>query len=63
MNPTALLKKFACTDLTAEEEAELIRELSKAYQMDEAAATDSEVQRIAEKVRTLLDAGSKPKGV
>jgi hypothetical protein len=62
MNPTALLKKFAFTDLTAEEEAELIRELSRAYQIDEAAATDGDVHRIAEKVRTLLDEGSKPKG-
>jgi hypothetical protein len=54
MNPAALLKKFGIADLTPEEEAELSRELSAAYHMDEAAATSRDVQRIAEKVRARL---------
>jgi hypothetical protein len=54
MNPAALLKKFGIDDLTPEEEAELSRELSAAYHMDEAAATSRDVQRIAEKVRARL---------
>ena len=54
MNPSILLKKFGITDLTPEEEAELCRELSQAYHMDEAAASSRDVQRIAEKVRARL---------
>lgn len=54
MNPANLLKKFGIDDLTPEEEAELSRELSAAYHMDEAAATSRDVQRIAEKVRARL---------
>ena len=56
MNPSILLKKFGITDLTPEEEAELCRELSHAYHMDEASATSRDVQRIAEKVRARLNA-------
>jgi hypothetical protein len=41
-------------DLSPEEDAELSRELSAAYHMDEAAATDRDVQRIAEKIRLRL---------
>jgi hypothetical protein len=54
MNPTSLLKKFGIADLSPEEDAELSRELSAAYHMDEAAATDRDVQRIAEKIRLRL---------
>ena len=54
MNPATLLQKFGISDLTPEEEAELTRELSEAYHMDEAAATSRDVQRIAEKVRARL---------
>ena len=54
MNPSALLKKFGITDLTPAEEAEFCRELSRAYHMDEAAASSRDVQRIAEKVRARL---------
>ena len=54
MNPATLLQKFGISDLTPEEEAELTRELSAAYHMDEAAATSRDVQRIAEKVRARL---------
>ena len=54
MNPATLLQKFGISDLTPEEEAELTRELSAAYHMDEAAASSRDVQRIAEKVRARL---------
>jgi hypothetical protein len=56
MNPIDLLKRYGITDLTPDEEAELTRELSAAYHMDEAAATSRDVQRIAEKVRLRLAA-------
>ena len=54
MNPATLLQKLGISDLTPEEEAELTRELSEAYHMDEVAATSRDVQRIAEKVRARL---------
>jgi hypothetical protein len=54
MNPIDLLKRYGITDLTPGEEAELTRELSAAYHMDEAAASSRNVQRIAEKVRARL---------
>lgn len=54
MNSIDLLKRYGITDLTPGEEAELTRELSAAYHMDEAAATSRDVQRIAEKVRARL---------
>jgi hypothetical protein len=54
MDPIDLLKRYGITDLTPEEEAELTRELSAAYHMDEAAASSRDVQRIAEKVRARL---------
>ncbi len=62
MNPSALLKKFGISELSPEEEAELSLELSKAYHMDEAAATSRDVQRIAEKVRARFQQqeGSSP---
>lgn len=54
MNSIDLLKRYGITDLTPGEEAELTRELSAAYHMDEAAASSRDVQRIAEKVRARL---------
>ena len=54
MNPSTLLKKFGTTELTPEEEHAFTLELSKAYHMDESAATSRDVQRIAEKVRINL---------
>jgi 2-oxo-4-hydroxy-4-carboxy--5-ureidoimidazoline (OHCU) decarboxylase len=54
MHPATLLQKFGISELTPEEEAELTRELSAAYHMDEAAASSRDVQRIAEKVRARL---------
>jgi hypothetical protein len=54
MNSIDLLKRYGITELTPGEEAELTRELSAAYHMDEAAATSRDVQRIAEKVRARL---------
>ena len=53
-HPIDLIKRYGITDLSPEEEAELTRELSAAYHMDEAAATSRDVQRIAEKVRARL---------
>ena len=47
MNPIELIKRIGDSSLSAEEEAELSRELAEAYRMDEAAATDASVDRIA----------------
>ena len=55
MNSIALLTRSGVTALTPAEDAQLDRELSAAYHMDEAAATSRDVQRIAEKVRARLD--------
>lgn len=55
MDPITLLTRSDGAELTPEEDAQLTRELSAAYHMDEAAATSREVQRIAEKVRARLD--------
>lgn len=55
MKAIKLLTRSGKSDLTAEEEAQLSRELADAYHMDEVAATSREVQRIAEKVRARLD--------
>ncbi len=55
MKAITLLTRSGGADLTAEEEAQLTRELSDAYHMDEASATSRDVQRIAEKVRARLD--------
>jgi hypothetical protein len=54
MDPISLLRRQDISDLTPEEEAALMRELSAAYQMDEAAAVSHEVQRTADKVRGRL---------
>lgn len=59
MHPIDLIKRYGTEDLTPEEEVELTRELSAAYHMDEAAATNRDVQRIAEKVRIKLDQNAK----
>lgn len=58
MDPIKLIKRFGHTDLTPQEEAELIHEFSAAYHMDEAAATSRDVQRIAEKVRARLQSAA-----
>ena len=63
MDPISRIKHFGAADLTPEDEDELVRELSAAYHMDEATATDRDVQRIAEKVRARLDANSGSNGV
>jgi hypothetical protein len=55
MDPLSLLAKFGLTGLSTEEEAELTRELSAAYHLDESAATSRDVQRIAEKVRARMN--------
>ena len=55
MDTITLLTRSGGADLTPEEDAQLTRELSAAYHMDEAAATSREVQRIAEKVRARMD--------
>ena len=55
MNPITLLTRSGLTALTPAEDAQLDRELSAAYHMDEAAATSRDVQRIAEKIRARLD--------
>jgi len=55
MKAITLLTRSGGTDLTPEEDAQLTRELAAAYHMDEAAATNRDVQRIAEKVRARMD--------
>lgn len=55
MKAIQLLTRPAETNLTPEEEAQLTRELSDAYHMDEVSATSRDVQRIAEKVRARMD--------
>ena len=54
MNSIALLTRSGVTALTPAEDAQLDRELSAAYHMDEAAATSRDVQRIAEKIRAKM---------
>ena len=56
MDPIELIQRSGIADLTPAEEAELARELSAAYHMDEQATTSRDVQRIAEKVRARLAA-------
>jgi hypothetical protein len=56
MDAMSLLSKFGLTGLSTEEEAELTRELSAAYHLDESASTSRDVQRIAEKVRARIQA-------
>ena len=55
MNAITLLTRSGTADLTPEEDAQLARELSAAYYMDEASATSRDVQRMAEKVRARLE--------
>jgi hypothetical protein len=47
MDPIELIKRFGDGGLSAEEDAELFRELAEAYRIDKAAATDVSVARIA----------------
>ena len=54
MNAITLLTRSGGADLTPEEDAQLTRELSAAYHMDESAVTSRDVQRIAEKVQARL---------
>ncbi len=54
MDSISLLTRSGVTALTPDEEALLVRELSAAYHMDEAAATSRDVQRIAEKIRERM---------
>lgn len=54
MDPISILRRDNTADLTPEEEAALMQELSQAYHMDEAAITSREVQRIAERIRGRL---------
>jgi hypothetical protein len=56
MDPITLLRRSGVTALTPDEDAQLDRELSAAYHMDEAAATSRDVQRIAEKIRARMQA-------
>lgn len=58
MDAMTLLTKFGLTGLSTEEEAELTRELSAAYHLDESAAASRDVRRIAEKVRARLQANA-----
>ena len=55
MKAITLLTRPDGADLTPEEDAQLTRELTAAYHMDEASATSRDVQRIAEKVRARMD--------
>ncbi len=55
MKAINLLTRSSEDDLTPEEDAQLTRELSDAYHMDEASATSRDVQRIAEKVRARME--------
>ncbi len=55
MKAIELLTRPSEINLTPEEESMLTRELSDAYHMDEASATSRDVQRIAEKVKAMLD--------
>jgi hypothetical protein len=54
MDTITLLKRSGVTALTPAEDAQLDRELSAAYHMDEAAATSRDVARIAEKIRARM---------
>lgn len=56
MDTITLLTRSGVTALTPAEDAQLNRELSAAYHMDEAAATSRDVQRIAEKIRARMQA-------
>ena len=53
-NPIDLLSQPGDVELTAEEEALVTSELARAYWMDECAATNPGVKRVAEKVRQRL---------
>ena len=54
MNPIDLLSKPGDVELTAEEEAVVTHQLAQAYWMDECAATNPDIKRLADKVRQRL---------
>lgn len=54
MNLIELLSQPADVEFTAEEEALITRQLAQAYWMDECAATNPELKRLAEKVRQRM---------
>ena len=56
MSPNAKDKKTKADlpDLSSEEEAALVIELSAAYHMDEISSSSRDVQRIAEKVQARM---------
>lgn len=58
MNSIALLTRSGLTALTPAEDAQLDRELSAVYHMDEATATSRDVQRIAKKIRARMQASN-----
>ena len=62
MNPTlsTLLEKLAKSSLSAEEESELVRELTAAYHADERAASSRELERIAEKISQRIRGSQTP---
>jgi hypothetical protein len=60
MNAITLLTRTSPPVLTPAEDALLARELSAAYHLDEAAATNPEVQRISEKIRLRMQTEPDP---
>ena len=54
MNPINLITRSADPDFTAEEAADLDKELRAAYHADELAATSPEIRRIAAMVRERM---------
>lgn len=55
MNPIHLITRSADPDFTAEEAADLDKELQAAYHADELAATSPEIGRIAAMVRERME--------
>ena len=54
MDALSLLTRSSEPGFTPEEEAVISNELSAAYHRDEVSSTSRDVQRIAEKVRSIL---------
>lgn len=57
MNPIDLLGQPADVPFTEEEEALVTRSLAQAYWMDECAATNPDIKRLAQKVRQRMESG------
>jgi len=53
-----ILVRHASNELSKEEESFLVRELSAAYEMSEAAPSSEKISRIAEKVQAKIDESS-----